>query len=135
MIRTNFTIIGEPVGKPRWSKSANWNPGPGTIKYRAWADKARTVATGSPLQKIESGHFVGILAYAHFTMPKSWPKAKRDGLAGKIHEQTPDTDNCLKSLTDALFQNDAGLAFMQCIKYWAYDDEAARFDVFLLPNT
>jgi Holliday junction resolvase RusA-like endonuclease len=39
-------------------------------------------------------------------MPPSWSKEKQRGHDGSAHEQTPDIDNLLKALLEALFHED-----------------------------
>lgn len=111
-----------------------WQERKPVIKYRAWCDEARKAAGLAEMQKIEADGFFGVIAFAHFRMPKSYSQKKRDELAGRMCGMKPDVDNILKALCDALFENDERIVLMQCFKYWAYDDEDPRVDVFLLPK-
>lgn len=103
-------------------------------KYRDWCDAAREAAGLRKLQKMDASAFYGVIVFAHFRIPKSYTKKRRVEIAGKMHCKKPDADNVIKAICDALFENDERIAMMQCYKYWAYDDEDSRLDVFLLPK-
>lgn len=131
-IKTSFSIIGDPIGKPRMTQRDVWDKRKAVMKYRDWCDNARETAGLEPMQKIDANSFFGVIAFAHFRIPKSYSKKKREAIAGKLCTVKPDTDNVLKAICDALFENDERLSIMQCYKYWSYDDEEPRVDIFFL---
>jgi Holliday junction resolvase RusA-like endonuclease len=45
----------------------------------------------------------GMWAIFVLPMPPSWPKSKRNKLRNKPHKQTPDGDNLMKAILDAVF--------------------------------
>ena len=49
-------------------------------------------------------------------MPKSWPLYKRDAMNGQPKVSTPDIDNYLKALLDAIFADDAEVWHIGAIK-------------------
>lgn len=105
---------------------------PATTKYWEWSDIARKSA--GVTDKVSADFFFGIVIFVHCRIPKSYSKKKRQELEGKFCQTKPDTDNVLKALCDSLFSDDEKISIMHGYKYWAYDDEEPRIDVFLLPN-
>jgi len=128
---TSFTIMGEPVAKPRMTKSDKWKKRDCVVRYRLWADEARLAATGSPLARVEAD-VIAIHVYAHVLMPESWSPEKKEAHAGRIHRSTSDSDNILKSVMDALFVEDKKIALVQCLKLWCRKEDEPRIDVFFL---
>jgi Holliday junction resolvase RusA-like endonuclease len=101
-----FTIPGEPVAKPRQTRSDKWKKRPCVMKYRAWADHARLCAGSLPSTcSIEEMRCV-----ANFSPPESWSKKKRLACIGQRHRTTPDADNVGKAVLDSLFDQDSPVA-------------------------
>lgn len=103
------TVMGNPIGKPRQTRSDKWRTRPCVLAYRAWADQARYRAFGKN-RKME------LLAPTVLTV-----KAYFD--SGKVHRVGPHTvkadgDNVLKAVADALFLNDQMIWRMTVEKYW-----------------
>lgn len=134
VIQTSFSIPGEPIGKPRMTQQDRWKKRPATGKYWAWCDVARQAAGLQPMQKASADEFWGVIVFAHTRIPKSYSAKKRAALEGRLCPMKPDTDNIIKAVCDSLFENDEKLVMMQGYKYWAYDNEDERVDVFLLPK-
>ncbi len=111
-----------------------WKKRPATTKYWEWCDIAREHAGVSKEQKIDAEDFFGVVVFAHCSVPKSYSNKKREAMQGTFCRTKPDTDNIMKALCDALFENDEKVCIMHGYKYWAYDDEQPRLDVFLLPR-
>jgi len=127
MTQVHFTIRGEPIGKPRQTRSDVWKKRPCVMKYRAWADEARRQAPKDLPMEPTTIH---VLAY--FTMPESWSKKKRAAMVGNLHQSTPDVDNCAKSLLDALWKEDKSIAILRIEKRWVdkeYAVDGARMEV------
>jgi Holliday junction resolvase RusA-like endonuclease len=51
---------------------------------------------------------VGLHVTAMFAMPKSWSKKKRESMRGKLKESTPDGDNLVGAIMDALWPKERG---------------------------
>ena len=88
----------QPMGKPRMTRADKWKKRPEVMRYRAFCDHVRLLGVSLPE------------AYSHVTfilpMPKSWSNKKRAQMNGKPHQGKPDLDNLMKSLMDALFEDD-----------------------------
>jgi len=102
-----FTIIGEPIGKPRYRKG---DQSPRVKRYRAWAQLA--VASAPPLPAAEL--VVALSWRACLSPPKSVAGRKlnaadREALHGQRATRKPDRDNIDKALLDALFADDAAI--------------------------
>lgn len=98
-----------PVPKPRQTQSDKWKKRPCVLRYRAFQDDCRL-------------HNVGVsetpIVIFKIPMPKSWSKKKRLAMLGKPHQQTPDIDNLLKALLDAVFKDDSHVYKVKAAKYW-----------------
>lgn len=118
-----ITIPGEPVAKPRQTRSDKWKQRPCVMRYRAWADVARFhVNYVGPAA-------VGIDVRFYLPMPVSWSTRKKVKHAGTLHRQKPDIDNCIKSIMDALLpKSDAAIARVSAVKFWD-DGRGARTEV------
>lgn len=68
---------------------------------------------------------------AYFEIPASWSKKRQAEMAGQPHQQKPDRDNIDKAIMDALFDDDAGVAFGTTAKYWD-DGKGARIELELV---
>lgn len=108
-----FTIPGAPIGKPRMTQRDKWKKRPCVMRYRAWADSARAAA---PKDMPKDPVDVNFTAY--LPMPKSWSAKKREAMRGQLHRQKPDVDNIFKSLADALWKSDCGIAIGSFCKRW-----------------
>lgn len=100
----------DPVGKPRMSQRDRWKRRPVVERYWAFRDQVRLMGIQVPP------------AGAHVTfvipMPRSWSKRRRAEMAWQPHQQTPDADNLLKGLLDAVYDNDAGVWDARVTKVW-----------------
>lgn len=118
----SFVVPGEPVAKPRQTRSDKWKERPCVIRYREWADKAREHAGPIP----PAAQHADIVAY--LPTPKSWSEKKRKEMAGAPHRVKPDIDNLIKSCLDALLSRDQGIHEISAKKRWA-DDKGARVEI------
>lgn len=107
-----FCIPGEPIGKPRQTRSDKWKERPAVMKYRAWADKARENAPPLPGQPDR----LDLIAF--FTIPASYSKRRREGLRGMPHRVKPDVDNVVKAVMDALVEKDQCVHELRAKKRW-----------------
>lgn len=109
-----ITIPGEPMGKPRMTRSDKWKKRDCVMRYRAWADEARLRAG-----KLPSPDVIASLSWtAYFEPPKSWSKKKRAAAMNTLHRSTPDRDNVDKAVLDALFPQDSAIASGMIQKRW-----------------
>lgn len=110
--QTAFVIHGKPVGKPRMTQRDKWARRPAVLRYREFCDRARAAAGEVPARPL------GVHVAAYVGMPASWSKRKRAEMDGKPHRQKPDGDNLLKSVCDALLDDDSCLYLMTVRKFW-----------------
>jgi len=106
----NYFIRIDPVTKPRMTRSDVWKKRPAVVKYHQFKDDLR------PYQiKLEPELEIEF----ELPMPKSWSKKKQAEMNGKPHQQTPDIDNLVKSLFDAVVDNDSYIYSFRATKRWA----------------
>ena len=102
-----------PNTKPRMTRSDKWKKRPCVLKYRAFCDELRLQA------KIQRFSFSGNYKICfYFEMPASWSKKKKEAMRGTPHEQTPDLDNLLKAVNDALLEQDKIVYRFEAAKWW-----------------
>jgi len=56
----------------------------------------------------------------YMPMPSGWSNREQEALWDKPHTQTPDLDNLLKALCDAVMLNDSKVWSVRAEKRWAY---------------
>lgn len=100
-----------PVPKPRMTQRDRWAKRPPVLRYFAFCDEVK--AQGVKLENCGE-HIV-----FKVPMPKSWSNKKKAEMEGKPHQQRPDIDNYLKSLLDAVFDDDATVWDVRATKVWA----------------
>ena len=106
---TTYAIT--PCTKPRMTQSDRWKKRPCVMRYRAFADEVRLRG----LKINESGTRIRF----DLPMPKSWSQDKRLSMDGQPHKATPDIDNLVKALLDALFVDDSHIWQLSAEKRWA----------------
>lgn len=109
-MKQSFVIYGNPLGKPRQTRSDQWKQRPCVMKYRAWCDLARTVAFQNPLKKLT-------LAKPAIVWVRAYMDSGKQHRVGP-HTVKPDGDNILKGVIDALFANDQMIYDMKIQKLW-----------------
>lgn len=118
----SFVVLGAPVAKPRQTRSDKWKKRPCVVRYREWADRAR-----SESRKAIGIKFPGLVlmacsrmrVMAFFPIPPSWTKPVKAKMKGQPHRQSKDADNVLKAVSDALFPTgDAQIYDMHVMKFW-----------------
>lgn len=119
-----FIIQGTPIGKPRMTRRDKWKQRPCVMRYREWADAARSAAGIVP----QANTVYSLDWTAYFAPPPSWSKQKRREAIGTLHRPRPDRDNIDKAILDALFKSDSGIAFGTIRKEWG---EPERLEVVL----
>jgi len=112
-MKKEYSII--PVAKPRQSRRDQWlsPPRPSVWKYRHFCDLCR-------YQKIFVPASDATVTFI-LPMPEGWSKKKKKLFDGQKHIQTPDLDNLLKALGDALYDNDSCIWDVRITKIWGYE--------------
>ena len=104
-------IPGNPIGKPRQTRSDRWKQRPCVVRYRSWADQARLAAFGHPGKKLTLTGPTTLRVVAYIDSGKQ----HRVG----PHTVKPDIDNIEKAVMDALFENDQMVYRSSVEKVWA----------------
>lgn len=87
-------------------------PRPVVLNY--WAFKAECRLRKMTLENYDHVTFV-------VPMPKSWSKKKQALMECAPHGQTPDLDNFLKGLMDAVLDEDKHIHNLHIRKIWGYE--------------
>lgn len=98
-----------PIPKPRMTQKDKWKKRPATDRY--WAFKDECLAKNVQVFCDDEITFV-------MPFPKGWSKAKRLMCDGSRHCVTPDIDNLLKALLDAVHEDDAHISSLYIEKIW-----------------
>jgi Holliday junction resolvase RusA-like endonuclease len=112
-------IPGQPVPKPRQTDADRFLVGkrarPCVARFRAWADRARRAFDDGELlpKNIEA-----LTVRFYLEMPDSWSNSKRLQNDGRRHFNSPDIDNLVKAVMDALIENDEIIAELHASKFW-----------------
>ena len=94
-----------PVPAPRMTRRDTWPPfRPAVSRYYAFRDEMRLKANLSAFELLPGMNYVFTIP-----MPGSWSKKKTAAMDGRPHTQTPDLDNCLKAVWDALLTEDKAM--------------------------
>ncbi len=102
------------MAKPRMTQSDKWNKRKCVLVYRAFCDELRLKTKGFEL----SGNYK--ISF-YLPMPKSWSKKKRELMNETPHQQKPDLDNLVKSINDALLEEDGIVYRLDASKWWGYE--------------
>lgn len=119
-----IVVPGEPVAKPRQTRSDKWKERPCVVRYRDWADRARAAAGTIP----PAAQHADIVIY--LPLPESMSKKKRIEMAGTPHTLKPDIDNLIKSSLDALLKRDQCIHEVRAKKFWE-DADGPRVEITL----
>ncbi len=103
-----------PVAKPRMTaRDKRGDKRPVVAKYHAFKDECR-------LRKVSLEPY-GSHVIFRVPMPASWSNRKKLRMNKTPHEQTPDVDNFLKALMDAVYLDDSKVWDVRVTKYWAFE--------------
>jgi len=118
MITKRYFLKIAPVAAPRMTKGDRFNPRkrPCVRKYFDYRDALRLLVGVIDVPDCVDIRF-------RFAVPESWSKKKKEEMIGKLHKQTPDGDNLVKSVLDGLWTSDGGISVIRCVKHW--DKESA----------
>ncbi len=98
-----------PVSKPRMTQSDRWKKRKCTMDYWLFKDQCRLLKVN-----IRNGdHIVFVMP-----VPKSTSAKKAKGMMGMPHLVTPDIDNLMKALLDAIFKSDSLIWDIHATKIW-----------------
>lgn len=106
-----------PVPKPRMTRGDKHQRKPRGTKYRAFVQECRYRRLHLPAS--------GAHVIFSMPMPKSFSKKKKDELRGALHTQTPDVDNLLKAVMDAVNKDDSHIADVRATKIWGDEGQIA----------
>lgn len=101
-----------PVPKPRMTQRDKWKKRKSVENYWAFKDAVRQVGVFLPTH--------GAQVIFVIPMPGSWSKKKQEIHHSQPHQQQPDTSNLLKSLEDAVYDEDSHIWDIQATKIWGY---------------
>lgn len=122
-----LTIPGKIMGAPRQTQRDRWKKRDVVERYHTVRDIIKFEVIRQvgklpdPLQ-IQQFNWV-----AYIQMPASWSEKKKARSIGRLHRVKPDKDNIEKTLTDAMFKNDQGIAWGTGGKVWC--DSNPRVEV------
>lgn len=100
----------KPLGKPRMTQRDKFKKRPEVLRYRAFCDEVRLRGVALP----DGGCHITFV----IPMPDSWSKKKQAEHIGRPHQQKPDVDNLMKSLMDAVFDDDSSVWDARITKIW-----------------
>jgi Holliday junction resolvase RusA-like endonuclease len=108
-----------PIPKPRMTRRDKWACRPAAVKYFEFCNQVKAAGVELPEH--------GAVITFYIPMPPSWSKKKRKAMNMTPHQQTPDLDNLLKALSDAVHDEDCRIwHYGEVMKLWA---EAGGFSV------
>ena len=109
-----LTLYGQPMGKPRQTRSDRWKQRACVVRYRLWADELRLAAKRTTKIRLTEPTRLDVIAYfENGTKHRAGP-----------HTVKPDASNVLKGIEDALFENDQMLYHSSLTKFWADGGQA-----------
>lgn len=118
----------DPVPKPRQTNADRWKVGanarPTVARYRAFCDNLRLQAGSWQLPDSFAVTFT-------VQMPKSWSKKKKAQMDGKPAQSKPDLSNLVKSLEDAMRDDDEKVHMISAKKIWG---DRGKIVVFPITN-
>jgi len=96
------------------TRSDRWKQRKCVVKYWAFKDQLKRLFK-------ENNIVIKDELYIEFRlpMPKSWSKKKKKEHNGEFHNKRPDIDNLLKSVLDALFEEDSHVHSVKARKLWS----------------
>ncbi len=142
MTELRFVISGCPVGAVRQVRSDAWKHRPSVDRYKLWRDLARLAFRNARMKSRPDipHNYAASMAMippdevhliAWFDLPRERSsRANLDRLPDGPHREKPDADNVLKSLMDALFEEDKAVHTASVSKRWAREG-GARLEVVL----
>lgn len=99
-----------PHTKPRMVKSDSWKKRPCVLAYWAFKDECRELGMEIPSK---------VRLIFNIPVPPSVKGAKRVARLAERHQMTPDVDNLIKGVFDAVLDDDAHIDEVYATKKWA----------------
>lgn len=99
-----------PVAAPRMTRRDKFAPSKAAQKYFAFRNECRLKRLTIP----ESGAHVTFV----IPVPKSWSAKKKAAHINQPHRSTPDADNLLKAVLDAIYDDDRAVWDIRVTKRW-----------------
>jgi Holliday junction resolvase RusA-like endonuclease len=116
---TEFTSVGDPMGKPRMTQRDRWMKRDVVLRYRDYCDRLREAAPNG----LQTADVYAVDVIAYIAMPESWSKKKKAEMLGSLHRQKPDWDNIGKAVCDALWEDDSMIGDGRTRKFWCNEGE------------
>lgn len=134
-----FIVNAEPRGKmrPKFSTKGGFARGYQSKKDKEWENSIRKAFLNAGGEKIDG--FCSINIKATFRIPKSYSKKKKEQIINHNEPflKTPDVDNIMKSVLDALngvaYDDDKQVVMAKCSKSYALD-ENPHLEVLIYEN-
>jgi Holliday junction resolvase RusA-like endonuclease len=128
LVNVSLVYRGDPVPKPRMTKSDKWKQRPVVLKYWAFKDAFILDARLAGFKSDMTPLMLEVIAY--IAMPNSWSKQKKLDHAGQPHTTRPgpDADNILKAVADSLVAEDVTIYRKTIEKRWD-DGNGPRLEV------
>jgi len=104
-----------PNTKPRMTRSDKWKVRPCVMQYRAFKDQLKLECKKAGLTTLSSVQEIVF----YIPMPDSWSKQKKINMCLQPHQQSPDLDNLIKGIWDALLDQDNYIYSVKATKKWA----------------
>ena len=134
----HLSVPGEPVGQPRHQvctiggRPRMYLPTKHPVHAYKAAIRAAFIQEAKRWRTIQGPVLVNINVW--FGIPASWSRKKRTSHCGLYHAQSPDADNVMKAVLDALtdcgvWVDDSQVASCQVIKRWTGKDEATLIEI------
>ena len=118
-----INVPGTPIPRAvKFSRFGSYN----TKRVRNWMDLVRDMAKVEVVSKrltANKGIPVNVFITAHMPLPKATAKKRVQDLIGNPHIKTPDTDNLIKPIKDAL--TEACMWYDDC---QVYDIQATKIN-------
>ena len=112
-----------PIAKPRMTRRDKWldPPRPRVKRYWDFCNWCKLEKVALPCY---GAHVTFILP-----LPESLSKKTKKTRNGKPHTIRPDLDNLIKSLSDAIYENDSVIYDIWATKIWGYEGKIIIDDI------
>lgn len=121
MTRQVYILPQAAMGKPTMTRADAWKQRDCVLRYRAWCDALRRVIPNPPPAETVNTLWVT----ARFAMPDQWGKKRKAATLETLRRIKPDGDNILKSICDALWDQDQKLGDIFISRKWGIVDETS----------
>lgn len=105
-----FEVPGDPVAAPRMTRADKYKQRPVVMRYRAYKDAIRLSMVSAGIRELKATDVDVLEVTVYLATPASTPKKRVHDMIGSKHRSRPDVDNILKSVMDAMFDEDGGIS-------------------------